>query len=154
KVPSYRVRRWPTGGSGKFGHSSPADRSGDGVVARRDLFGGGPDHSTLSGQSILPHDPMVAAAWMGLAVKTDGAAAASGAITQGLFQTDSVGSGWMLMTTITVKVFIDVFIGVWAFVLALVWVYGIHKKEGQQVSAAEIWQRFPKFVIGYFLTFL
>jgi hypothetical protein len=105
-------------------------------------------------QAMLPHDPMVAAAWMGLAVKTDGAAAASGAITQGLFQADGAGSGWMLMTTITVKVFIDVFIGIWAFVLALVWVYGIHKKEGQRLPAAEIWQRFPKFVIGYFLTFL
>jgi uncharacterized membrane protein YadS len=105
-------------------------------------------------QSILPHDPMVAAAWMGLAVKTDGAAAASGAITQGLFQADGAGGGWMLMTTITVKVFIDVFIGIWAFVLALVWVYGIHKKEDQSLPAAEIWQRFPKFVLGYFLTFL
>jgi uncharacterized membrane protein YadS len=105
-------------------------------------------------QAILPHDPMVAAAWMGLAVKTDGAAAASGAITQGLFQSDGAGGGWMLMTTITVKVFIDVFIGVWAFVLALVWVYGIDKKEGQRLPTAEIWQRFPKFVIGYFLTFL
>src|SRR5262249_5422215 len=49
---------------------------------------------------------------------------------------------------------IDVFIGIWAFVLALVWVYGIQKKEGQRLPAAEIWQRFPKFVIGYFLTFL
>jgi uncharacterized membrane protein YadS len=105
-------------------------------------------------RSILPYDPMVAAAWMGLAVKTDGAAAASGAITQGLFQTQGAGGGWMLMTTITVKVFIDVFIGIWAFVLAVVWAYGIHKKEGQSLPAAEIWQRFPKFVLGYFLTFL
>jgi uncharacterized membrane protein YadS len=105
-------------------------------------------------QAILPDDPMVAAAWMGLAVKTDGAAVASGAITQGLFQNQSSGPNWMLMTTTTVKVFIDVFIGIWAFVLALVWVYGINKKEGQHVPAADIWQRFPKFVIGYFLTFL
>ncbi|HEV3255746.1 MAG TPA: putative sulfate exporter family transporter [Gemmataceae bacterium] len=104
-------------------------------------------------QAVLPNDPMVAAAWMGLAVKTDGAAVASGAITQGLFKGQAEGQ-WMLMTTTTVKVFIDVFIGVWAFVLALVWVYGINKKQGERVPVRDIWQRFPKFVIGYFLTFL
>jgi uncharacterized membrane protein YadS len=104
-------------------------------------------------QAILPHEPMVAAAWMGLAVKTDGAAVASGAITQGLFRGQTSGE-WMLMTTTTVKVFIDIFIGVWAFVLALVWTYGIHKKPGEKVPVAEIWERFPKFVLGYFLTFL
>src|SRR5262249_16742974 len=62
--------------------------------------------------------------------------------------------GWMLMTTTTVKVFIDVFIGIWAFVLALVWVYGIDKKPGERVPLGDIWQRFPKFVLGYFFTFL
>jgi uncharacterized membrane protein YadS len=103
-------------------------------------------------QAALPHEPMVAAAWMGLAVKTDGAAVASGAITQGLFGEQTSGD-WMLMTTTTVKVFIDVFIGVWAFVLALVWVYGINKKAGERVPLRAIWERFPKFVIGYFLTF-
>ena len=35
-------------------------------------------------QTFLWHEPMVAAAWMGLAVKTDGAAVASGAITDAL----------------------------------------------------------------------
>src|SRR5262249_2811119 len=60
---------------------------------------------------------------------------------------------WMQMTTTTVKVFIDVFIGIWAFVLALVWVYGIRKQPGERVSASEIWTRFPKFVLGYVLTF-
>jgi uncharacterized membrane protein YadS len=103
---------------------------------------------------ILPNEPMVAAAWMGLAVKTDGAAVASGTITQAQFR-DVVPQGeWMLMTTTTVKVFIDVFIGVWAFVLALVWVYGINKREGEKVRPVEIWHRFPKFVLGYFLTFV
>ena len=58
------------------------------------------------------------------------------------------------MTATTVKVFIDVFIGVWAFILALVWVYAIEKRRHDTVSAGEIWRRFPKFVIGYFLTFL
>jgi uncharacterized membrane protein YadS len=102
--------------------------------------------------AILPNEPMVAAAWMGLAVKTDGAAIASGEITKGLYNDPSLAV-WMQMTTATVKVFIDVFIGVWAFVLALVWVYGINKKSGEKVPARAIWERFPKFVLGYFLTF-
>jgi uncharacterized membrane protein YadS len=102
--------------------------------------------------AILPNEPMVAAAWMGLAVKTDGAAIASGEITKGLYNDPDLAV-WMQMTTATVKVFIDVFIGVWAFVLALVWVYGINKKSDEKVPARAIWERFPKFVLGYFLTF-
>lgn len=111
-------------------------------------------------QAFLWGEPMVAAAWMGLAVKTDGAAVASGAITDALIRSRAAGAGlvyepgWMLTTTTTVKVFIDVFIGIWAFVLALVWVYGIEKKPGQRVPAAEIFRRFPKFVLGYFVLFL
>ena len=103
---------------------------------------------------------MVAAAWMGLAVKTDGAAVASGAITEALIRAKAAEAGiayqaeWMLMATTTVKVFIDVFIGIWAFVLALVWVYGIDKKPGSSVPLTDIWRRFPKFVLGYFVTFV
>src|SRR6266498_2861565 len=112
-------------------------------------------------QHWLSGEPMVAGAWMGLAVKTDGAAVASGAITDALIRSRALADsgvqykeGWILMTATTVKVFIDVFIGVWAFILALVWVYAIEKKRDDTVSAGEIWHRFPKFVIGYFLTFL
>jgi uncharacterized membrane protein YadS len=111
-------------------------------------------------ESFLHHEPMVAAAWMGLAVKTDGAAVASGAITDALIRARAANGGltyepgWMLLTTTTVKIFIDVFIGVWAFVLAIVWVYGIDKKKGESLPIVDIWRRFPKFVIGYFLAFL
>jgi uncharacterized membrane protein YadS len=104
-------------------------------------------------------DPLVAAAWMGLAVKTDGAAISSGAITEALILAKaaemgmSYQQGWMLLTTTTVKVFIDVFIGVWAFVLAVVWAYGIDRKPGRGVPFVEIWRRLPKFVFGYFLAF-
>jgi uncharacterized membrane protein YadS len=111
----------------------------------------------FAAHTFLVNEPMVAAAWMGLAVKTDGAAFASGAMTASLFGPDlpsNVDTEWMLTTTTTVKVFIDVFIGIWAFVLALVWAYGINPKSGEKVHAVEIWQRFPKFVLGYFLTFL
>ena len=113
-------------------------------------------------QIFLWQEPMVAAAWMGLAVKTDGAAVASGAITDALIRAKVLSEigvnykeGWMVMTTTTVKVFIDVFIGIWAFILALIWCSKIEKNpSGEKVRATEIWDRFPKFVIGYVLTFL
>jgi uncharacterized membrane protein YadS len=114
----------------------------------------------FAAQTFLSHEPLVAGAWMGLAVKTDGAAIASGAITEALLRARAAASGvawqegWMLMTTTTVKVFIDMFIGVWAFVLALVWAHGIRRDEGRTVTAGETWERFPKFVLGYFLTFI
>ena len=61
--------------------------------------------------------------------------------------------GWILMTATTVKVFIDVFIGVWAFILAIIWCAKI-ECTGGRIKAIEIWERFPKFVIGYVITFL
>jgi uncharacterized membrane protein YadS len=109
----------------------------------------------------LPKQPMVAGAWMGLAVKTDGAAVASGAITDALIRGKAAAAGirwqegWMLMAATTTKIFIDMFIGIWAFVLAVIWTTVIDRKPGEKfVGGAEIWNRFPKFVIGYFLTFL
>jgi uncharacterized membrane protein YadS len=108
---------------------------------------------------MLVHEPLVAAAWMGLAVKTDGAAVASGAITEALVyaQASSFGlyydRGWMLMTTTTVKVFIDVFIGIWAFLLAVIWTCAIDPKPGERLPLRAIWERFPKFVLGYLATF-
>jgi uncharacterized membrane protein YadS len=52
-----------------------------------------------------------------------------------------------------VKVFIDVFIGVWAVLLSIIWSWKIEKREGVRLPLREIWERFPKFVFGYALTF-
>lgn len=105
----------------------------------------------------LWNQPLVAGAWMGLAVKTDGAAAASGAIVDALITGTHPEfaplQGWILNAGIVTKIFIDIFIGVWAFILAVIWVYYIDKRPGEKVQKIEIWYRFPKFVIGYFLTF-
>ena len=110
-------------------------------------------------QAFLWTQPMVAGAWMGLAVKTDGAAVASGAIVDSLIRAKAMAQtgvaykeGWMLMTTTTVKIFIDIFIGVWAFILAVIWCTKIECRGGR-IKAGEIWERFPKFVIGYVVTF-
>jgi uncharacterized membrane protein YadS len=111
--------------------------------------------------AFLSHEPMVAAAWMGLAVKTDGAAVASGAITEALIYAEAAArgvtydKGWMVGTTTTVKIFIDIFIGVWAFVLAYIWTRYIEPRQnGDRLRTAEIWERFPKFVLGFVATFL
>jgi hypothetical protein len=112
-------------------------------------------------QAFLYTEPMVAGGWMGLAVKTDGAAVASGAITDALIRAKALAvdgvkyqEGWMVGTTTTVKVFIDMFIGVWAFILAVIWTSAIERRPGERVSPRQIWDRFPKFVIGYVVTFL
>lgn len=113
----------------------------------------------IAARVFLKDEPMVAAAWMGLAVKTDGAAISSGAITESFIYSDAAQQGVnyepkaMETTTTTVKVFIDLFIGVWAVVLGIVWAYGIDRKPGQGVPFKDIWARFPKFVFGYVILF-
>jgi uncharacterized membrane protein YadS len=111
-------------------------------------------------QTFLSHQPLVAGAWMGLAVKTDGAAVTSGAVTDALIRAKVLADsgvqykpGWIMGVTTTVKVFIDVFIGIWAFILAWIWAAKIDPKRGEKVKAIEIWQRFPKFILGYIATF-
>jgi uncharacterized membrane protein YadS len=109
-------------------------------------------------QAFLWHEPLVAGAWMGLAVKTDGAAVAGGSITESLILARSAAEGihyqpgWILGVTAAVKVFIDVFIGIWAFVLGYIWTNHINPTR-DRARVAEIWQRFPKFVIGFVITF-
>ena len=115
----------------------------------------------FAARAFLGDQPLVAAAWMGLAVKTDGAAVASGAITEALLYADASArgikydAGWMVGTTTTIKIFIDIFIGVWAFILAYIWTRHIEPRQpGDRLRIGEIWERFPKFVLGFIATFL
>jgi magnesium-transporting ATPase (P-type) len=112
-------------------------------------------------QTYLAHEPLVAGAWMGLAVKTDGAAVAAGGISESLILAKNAAEGihyqpgWILGTAATIKVFIDIFIGIWAFVLGYIWTNHINvTREADRAKAREIWERFPKFIIGFVLTFL
>jgi uncharacterized membrane protein YadS len=112
-------------------------------------------------QTFLAHEPLVAGAWMGLAVKTDGAAVASGAITESLILAKNAAEGvhyqpgWILGTAATAKVFIDIFIGIWAFVLGYIWTNYINvTPDAEKAKLKEIWQRFPKFIIGFLITFI
>jgi uncharacterized membrane protein YadS len=114
----------------------------------------------FAAQHYLYGQPLVAGAWMGLAVKTDGAAVASGAIADSLIRAKALAAtgvvyqpGWIMGVSTTVKVFIDIFIGVWAFILAWVWSAKVEPRAGEKVRARQIWERFPKFILGYLATF-
>ncbi len=106
--------------------------------------------------AVAPDQPIVNGAAMGMTVKTDGADAAAGAILDELMRSQASlkginwEEGWILTASIMTKIWIDMFIGLWAFVLAIIWVYKVERQPGQStVRASEIWFRFPKFVLGY-----
>jgi uncharacterized membrane protein YadS len=109
--------------------------------------------------AVFPDQPIVNGAALGMTVKTDGADAAAGALLDELMIARNLQltgqqwqTGWILSAALLTKIWIDVFIGVWAFVLAIVWIRRVEKREGAvEVRATEIWFRFPKFVLGYFL---
>jgi uncharacterized membrane protein YadS len=109
-------------------------------------------------QNFLANEPLVAGAWMGLAVKTDGAAVAAGGITESLILAQNAAegvkyqAGWVLGTATTIKVFIDVFIGLWALLLGYLWTSQINR-TGSAAKPREVWERFPKFILGFLITF-
>jgi uncharacterized membrane protein YadS len=109
-------------------------------------------------QTFLWQEPLVAGAWIGLAIKTDGAAVAGGGITESLIMAKAAAEGiryqpgWILATTTTVKIFIDIFIGIWAFILGYIWTNHIDKGP-DRAKPSEIWQRFPKFILGFIFVF-
>lgn len=107
--------------------------------------------------AVAPDQPIVNGAAMGMTVKTDGADAAAGAILDEFHRAAAAAKGVyyeegaILASAIMTKIWIDMFIGVWAFLLAIIWVYKVERKPGQtSVPVSEIWHRFPKFVLGYF----
>jgi uncharacterized membrane protein YadS len=109
--------------------------------------------------ALAPDQPIVNGAALGMTVKTDGADAAAGALLDELMIARNLQrtgqewqDGWILSASLLTKIWIDVFIGVWAFLLAIVWIRKVEKRgDAVRVGALEIWFRFPKFVLGYFL---
>jgi uncharacterized membrane protein YadS len=66
-----------------------------------------------------------------------------------------IGVDRPLGVTARIKVFIDIFIGIWAFVLGYIWTNHTNPtRTADKARASEIWQRFPKFIIGFVATFL
>ncbi|HXX95609.1 MAG TPA: putative sulfate exporter family transporter [Candidatus Bathyarchaeia archaeon] len=100
------------------------------------------------GAYFFPTHTTAAGVWMGLSVKTDGAAAASASIVDGLLK----AKGSALNSAVITKVMIDIWIGVISFVLAIVWTYRVRKQLQTKVTPRVLWYRFPKFILGYLVT--
>ncbi len=84
-------------------------------------------------------DELVGGAWIGGTIDTTGAVVAAGAL---------YGDAAMKIATI-VKFSQNVLIGFAAFILALVWALKSGAARGERPSMLVIWERFPKFVIGF-----
>jgi uncharacterized integral membrane protein (TIGR00698 family) len=85
--------------------------------------------------------PDVAGAWIGGNIDTTAAVVGAGAL----------HSQQALKVATITKISQNALIGVVAFLLALYWVVVVERKPGQRPSAWEIWERFPKFVLGFVL---
>lgn len=89
--------------------------------------------------------PEVAGAWIGGTIDTTGAVAAAGTLVK-----DPTGSDIASQTAVIVKSSQNVLLGVAAFLISLMWSYkGTNTSE--RPTAGVIWDRFPKFVVGFIL---
>jgi uncharacterized integral membrane protein (TIGR00698 family) len=84
-------------------------------------------------------DHLVAGAWLGGTLDTSASVVAAGALI----------SEQAMKTGVIVKFSQNALIGVAAFVLAVWWTFKAGAASGQKPSAAIIWERFPKFIIGF-----
>ena len=97
-------------------------------------------------------NPGIAGAWVGTSEFADAAGfAAASAYGKMAGNEDAAIQGFTLMKVIGR----DIWIGIWSFVFALIACLKWEKEEcGVRPSAMEIWWRFPKFVLGFFLASL
>jgi uncharacterized integral membrane protein (TIGR00698 family) len=84
-------------------------------------------------------DDLVAGAWLGGTLDTSASVVAAGALI----------SDAAMKTGVIVKFSQNALIGVAAFMLAIWWTLKAGAASGERPSAAVIWQRFPKFVLGF-----
>ncbi len=100
----------------------------------------------------------IAGAWIGTSEFADAAgfaaAQAYGSLAENLPSIPGTQDDAVWAFTLMKVVGRDIWIGIWAFVLALVATLKWERKEGQKPNAAEIWWRFPKFVIGFIIASL
>lgn len=84
-----------------------------------------------------------AGAWIGTSEFADSAGIAAAA---------AIGDEAITTFTLMKVVGRDMFVGIWCFILALISITKWEKREdGTKPDAAEIWHRFPKFVLGFFV---
>lgn len=92
--------------------------------------------------------PEVTGAWLGGTIDTTGAVAAAGTLA------DTPESGNLAaQTAIIVKSSQNVLLGVAAFIISLMWTYQ-GKGGDSKPTLGLIWERFPKFVVGFVLASL
>jgi uncharacterized membrane protein YadS len=84
---------------------------------------------------------IVGGAWLGGTLDTSGSVVAAGALI----------SDAAMKTGVIVKFSQNVLIGVAAFILAVVWSFKAGALTGERPSARVIWERFPKFVLGFLI---
>lgn len=88
--------------------------------------------------------PLMGGALIGGTVDSTGAVVVAGTALGGEAQTAAV----------LVKSIQNILIGFIAFFVALFFALHVDKQSGQSVGASEIWVRFPKFIIGFFVASL
>lgn len=88
--------------------------------------------------------PIMGGALIGGTVDSTGAVAVAG----------SVLGGEGEKAAVLVKMIQNILIGFIAFFVALFFTTRVNRQEGQKVGASEIWTRFPKFVLGFFVASL
>ncbi len=97
----------------------------------------------------------VAGAWVGTSEFADAAgfaaAQAYGNLAENLSNVPGKQDDAVWAFTLMKVVGRDIWIGIWAFVLALVSTMKWERKAGEKPNPAEIWWRFPKFVIGFII---
>lgn len=87
-----------------------------------------------------------AGAWIGTSEFADAA---------GITAASSFGDKAITTFTLMKVVGRDMFIGIWCFILSIISITKWEKREdGTKANAAEIWYRFPKFVLGFFVASL
>ncbi len=104
--------------------------------------------------NVIGLHPAVAGAWIGNSEFADAAGfAAAVAIDESHTVATGEVTGEAVKAFTLVKVIgRDIWIGIWAFLLALVSVILWEREEGgQRPGAGVIWERFPKFVLGFFV---
>ena len=87
----------------------------------------------------LDLDRIVAGAWLGGTIDSTGAVVAAGQM---------LGDQAM-QTAAVIKMIQNASIGLVALLIALYWVTRVEPTEGRRPGAIEIWNRFPKFVLGF-----
>lgn len=84
-------------------------------------------------------DHVVAGAWMGGTIDTTAAVVGAGALV----------SDTAMVSATVVKFTNNAFIGIVAFAIAIWWAFKKGAEAGEKPSVGIIWERFPKFVLGF-----